>query len=131
MPVVFYDNAIINILRSNINIVGSVNMCLTNNAFNQANVTNSDITISTNTSAVRMGNPALVTTAGNVVWSGDMATFTASGAAYAANVVWYADVAPRYLIAHYVLSNANVLALNDTFSVFCNQGIANVGDPNN
>lgn len=131
MPVLFYDNAITQILRSNINIVGAINCCLTNNTFQQANLINSDITLSTNTSAVRMNNPALNLVSGNVQWSGDMVTFTASGNAYAANCVWYADTTPRYLIAFLNLSNANTLALNDTFSVFCNQGIANVGDPNN
>lgn len=131
MALIFYDNAVTKILQANINIVGAVNVCLTNNAFNQANSINSDITLSTNTTAVRMTNPSLVLTSGNVVWSGDMVTFTATGNAYAANAVFYADTVPRYLIAFYTLSNANSLAVNDTFSIFCNQGLANIGDPNN
>lgn len=131
MPVVFYDYAIANIVRSNLNIVGAINCALTNNQFDGTNWINSNITIATNTSAVRMNNPALALVSGNVQWSGDMVTFTATGAAQAVNMVWYSDTDPRYLIAHYQLANTNTLALNDTYSVFCNQGIANIYDPNN
>ena len=131
MPVIFYDNTIAKIISSNVNMIGLVNMALTNNPGNQTNSVIGDITIATNTIGVRVTNPVLTYSAGNIIWSGDAATVTATGAAYAANAVFYADVAPRNLIAHYVLANANYLALNDTFTVFCNQGIANIGDLNN
>ncbi len=131
MAVILYDNVLSKILMSNVNIISTVNMCLTNNPGNQTNSVIGDITIATNTIGVRVANPTLTYSAGNIIWAGDAATVTATGAAYAANAVFYSDAGPKYLIAHYVLANANYLALNDTFTVFCNQGIANIGDPNN
>lgn len=131
MAVLFYDNVISKIVSANVNILGAVNVALTNNAFNQANSVIGDITIATNTIGVRVNNPTVSYSGGFTIWAGDAATITATGDAYAANAVFYSDTGPKYLIGHYVLANANYLALNDTFSIFCNQGIANIGDPNN
>lgn len=131
MPVLFYDNTIAKIVTANVNIIGAVNVALTNAAFNQANATISDITIAANTAGMALGSPVVTYASGNMVWSGNAVVFTATGAGYAANAVFYSDAGPKYLIGHYVLSNANTLALNDTFTLFCNQGIANIGDPNN
>jgi hypothetical protein len=131
MPVVFYDDTIAHVLRANVNLLATVNVALTNSAFFQANKVVGDLTLAANTAGVRMNNPTLTLATGNVVWAGDAATVTATGAAYAANAVWYSDAGPKYLIAHYILTNATALALNDTFSIFCNQGVANIGDPNN
>src|SRR5512139_2087822 len=107
MAVLFYDNGILMMAKANVNVISTVNICLTNSEANQSNTLFTDIAVSTNTSAARLGNPAVSLVNGNVQWSGDMVTFTATGDAYAANAVFYADVGPKYLIAHYVLSNAN------------------------